>query len=130
MKKILLLTMALVLVVAGAVYASGLEVQKKAGDYNVLVRLDKNPPVVGNNNMEIEIRDFSGRSVTDAAVRVNYSMPAMSGMPAMNYKTDAALTGVKYTAALNMPMSGSWGVAVKMTIGGKTSTVKFNIDAQ
>jgi hypothetical protein len=130
MKKLLLLTMALLLPTAGAVYANGFEVEKKAGDYNVEVRLDKNPPVVGNNNMVIEIRDTSGMSVTDAKVRVNYSMPAMSGMPAMNYKTDAALTGGKYTAVLNIPMSGSWGVAIKMTIGRKTSTVKFNVDAE
>src|SRR5208282_533775 len=89
MNKTLLLTMALLLVIAGAAYAKGIELKQKAGDYNVEVRLDKNPPVVGNNNMEIEITDASGRSVTDAKVIVNYSMPAMPGMPAANYKTIA-----------------------------------------
>jgi len=122
--------MALHLAMAGAVYAGGFEVQKKAGDYNVVVRIDKNPPVVGNNNMEIEVRDSSGKSVPNAKIRVDYSMPAMSGMPAMNYKTDAALTGGKYAAVLNIPMSGSWSVRVKITIGGKSSTVKFNVGAE
>lgn len=122
--------MALILVAAGSVYASGLEVQKKVGDYNVEARLDKNPPVVGNNGMEIQVKDMSGRSVTDAKVTVYYSMPAMPGMPAANYKTDAALTGIKYATTLNLSMSGPWNIAVKVTKGGKTSTVKFNVDAQ
>lgn len=130
MKKILLLVVAVVLMMAGAVYAKGLEVKQKAGDYNVVVRLDKNPPVAGNNNIEIEIKDASGKPVTDAKVKVDYTMPAMPGMPAMNYKTDAGLTDATYTAKLNLSMSGGWNIAVKIARGGKTSTVKFNIDAQ
>ena len=74
--------------------------------------------------------DASGQYVTDATVKVDYSMPAMPGMPAMNYKTDASLSGRKYTAKMNLSMSGSWNIAVKITKGGKTSTVKFNVDAQ
>jgi hypothetical protein len=115
---------------AGAAYAKGLELKQKAGDYNVEVRLDKNPAVVGNNSMEVQVSDASGKSVADAKVVVSYSMPAMPGMPAMNYKSDAVLTGAKYAATLNLSMSGSWNVAVKITKGGKPSTVKFNVDAQ
>ena len=115
---------------AGAVYAQGIEVKQKAGAYNVEVRLDKNPAVVGDNSMEAQVSDASGKPVTDAKVMVSYSMPAMSGMPAMNYKTAALLTGAKYAATLNLPMSGSWNVAVKIAKDGKTSTVRFNLDAQ
>ena len=111
-------------------YASGLEIQKKASDYNVVVRLDKNPPVTVNNSMEIEIRDASGHSVTDAKVKVDYSMPAMPPMPAMNYKTDAVLTGATYEAKMNLPMAGTWYVAVKVTRGGKTSAMKFSVVSQ
>ncbi len=114
---------------AGAVYASGLEVQKKAGDYNIQVKFDKNPPVVGNNNMEINISDTSGKPVTDAKVIVNYSMPAMPGMPAANFKAIALLSGTKYAATMNPTMSGSWNVAVKIMRGGRTSTARFNVDA-
>ena len=130
MKKMILLTVALLLIAAGAVFAAGLEVKQKAGEYNVEIKLDKNPPAVGNNNMGIEVKDASGQYVTDAKVKVDYSMPAMPGMPAMNYKTDAVLSGQKYSAKMNLSMSGSWNVAVKITKGGKTSTVKFNVDAQ
>lgn len=130
MRKIILVTVALLLIASGAVFAAGLEVKQKAGEYNVEVRMDKNPPSTGVNNMEIQIRDAAGASVTDARVKVDYTMPAMPGMPAMNYKTDAVLSGSKYTAKLNLSMSGPWNVAVKITKGGKTSTMKFNVDAQ
>ena len=130
MKKMFLVVMVLLLAVAGAAFASGLEVKQKAGEYNVEVKFDKNPAVSGDNSIEIEVKDASNQYVTDAKVRVDYTMPAMPGMPAMNYKTDATLSGRKYTARVNFSMSGSWNVAVKITKGGKTSTVKFNVDAQ
>ncbi len=129
MKRLLVLILAVVLV-AGVVHAKDYEVSKKAGEYNVLVTIDKNPPVVGNNNVTVAVKDAAGKYVTDAKVKVEYSMPAMPGMAAMNYKTDAALSGQTYTAKMNLSASGSWNVAVKITKGGKTSSVKFNIDAQ
>lgn len=130
MKKLLFLTVAMLIIAAGAVYANGFEINQKTGDYNIEVRFDKNPPSTGNNGVEIAVRDAAGASVTDAKVMVIYSMPAMPGMPAMTYKTTALLSGAKYAATLNLSMSGSWNVAVKIAKAGKISTVKFNVDAQ
>jgi outer membrane translocation and assembly module TamA len=130
MKKIVLVTMAVLLLIAGVVYAKGLEVKQKTGDLNVTVTMDKNPPTTGINNLQVDIKDASGKNVTDAKVRVDYSMPAMPGMPAMNYKTDAILSGQIYAAKLNISMSGPWNIAVRISKGGKTSSVKFNVDAQ
>ena len=129
MKRIAVFAMVFLLV-AGLAYAKDYEVKKKAGQYEVEVKIDKNPPVVGNNNISIEVKDESGKHVTDAKVIVDYSMPAMPGMPAMNYKTEAALSGVKYKAVMNLSMSGSWNIAVKVTRAGKTSTMKFTVDAK
>lgn len=128
MKRLTVLTIILLLI-AGIAYAKDYEVKKKAGDYDVTVKIDKNPPVVGDNNIEIEIKDASGKHVTDAKVRIEYTMPAMPGMPAMNYKADAELKGYEYKAKMNLSMSGAWNVAVKITRGSKTTTVKFNVDA-
>ncbi|MEW6107554.1 MAG: FixH family protein [Nitrospirota bacterium] len=128
MKKLTVFILILLLV-AGLAYARDYEVKKKAGEYDVEVKIDKNPPVVGDNNIAIEIKDPSGKYVTDAIVKVDYSMPAMPGMPAMNYKTDAALKGDKYKARMNLSMSGAWNIAVKITKGGKTSSLRFNVDA-
>lgn len=129
MKKLVVFTLIL-LVIAGIAYAKNYEVKKKAGEYDVEIKIDKNPPVVGDNNIEIEIKDTASKYITDAKVKVEYSMPAMPGMPAMNYKTDAELKGNKYKAAMNLSMSGAWNIAIKIIRGGKTTTVKFNVDAR
>jgi hypothetical protein len=129
MKKVLIGVLMVVLAF-GVAMAKDYEVKKKAGDFDVEVRIDKNPPVVGDNNIAIEVRDAAGKNIVDAKVVVDYSMPAMPGMPAMNYKTDAELKSSVYKATMNLSMSGSWNIAVKITKAGKTSTAKFSIDAR
>ena len=118
--------------VLGTAYAHAKEYQskKKIGECEVGVRLDRNPPSLGDNNIEIEIKDGGGKSVTDAKVLVNYYMPPMPRMVPMNFITDAKLRKEKYKATMNLIMSGPWIIAVKLTLSGKTSTVKFNVDAQ
>ena len=106
------------------------EIKKKAGEYEAEVRMDRNPPSLGDNNIEIEIKDAGGKPLTEAKVLVNYYMPPMPRMAPMNYVTDAKLKGEKYKATMNLIMSGPWIIAVKINHAGKTSTAKFNIDAQ
>jgi hypothetical protein len=129
MKRLTILVMALFLV-TGVAYAKDYEVSKKAGDYNVVVKMDKNPPVAGNNNVEISITDAAGKAVTDAKVILNYSMPAMPGMPAMNYKADAEPAGNVYKTKVDYSMAGPWNNELKVTRGGKTQTAKFTVDAK
>jgi hypothetical protein len=129
MKK-LFVCFALLLFVAGIAYAKDFEVKKKAGEYNVEVKIDRNPPVAGENNLDIQVKDAAGKNIRDAKVSVNYSMPAMPGMPPMNYKTEAELKGETYKAKINLSMSGPWQIAVKIARDGKKATMKFSIDAQ
>jgi hypothetical protein len=129
MKRLAIFAVALLLI-AGVVYAKDYEVTKKAGDYNVLIKIDKNPPIAGENNITIAITDKSGKAITDAKVVFNYSMPAMAGMPAMSYKVDADLKETQYKAKVNYSMSGSWNNEVRITQGGKTVSARFPIDAK
>lgn len=129
MKRLAVVTLVL-LFAAGIAYAKDYEVKKKAGVYDVEVKIDKNPPIVGDNNIKVEIKDASGKYVTDAKVVVEYSMPAMPGMPPMNYKAEAELKGDEYKTKMDLSMSGSWNIAVKVTRAGKTSTMKFTVDAK
>ena len=129
MKKLLMIGL-VVLLSAGVAVAKDFEVKKKAGDYDVTVTIDKNPPVTGDNGVTVEIKDAAGHHVRDAKVIVDYSMPAMPGMPPMNYKTDAELKGSAYKATMNLSMSGPWSISIKVTKAGKTSTARFNIDAR
>ena len=114
----------------GIAYARSYEAKKMTGDYEAEVKIDRSPPVVGDNNIEIAVRDVRGKPVTDAKILVNYYMPPMPRMAPMNYTTDAKLKGEKYRAKMNFIMSGPWIIAIKMNVGGKMSTAKFNVNAQ
>jgi hypothetical protein len=127
MKKIMMVVIVL-LFTAGFAYAKDYTVSKKTGDYTVNVMMDKNPPVTGDNKMEITIKDKAGAYVTDAIVTIEYTMPAMTGMPAMNYNSMTELKNKFYLATLNFSMSGAWNVSIKITRSSKTQSVKFNVD--
>jgi hypothetical protein len=130
MKRWSWLVVLLVVLLAGTVLATENTVQKKAGDYSVEIKMDKDTPVVGSNNVEIVIKDKAGKVVTDAKVLVTASMPSMPGMPAMENKADAKLDGGKYKAKIDLSMGGSWNMSVRITQGGKTATAKWTVDAR
>jgi len=129
MKKILLIVVTMIFAFnINLALAKDYEIAKKASDLAVVVKIDKNPPVTGINKMNIAVKDAVGKTVTDASVVVDYGMPAMPGMGAMNYKTNATLKGAEYKADLNFSMAGPWFVNIKINRGGKTQTVKLNVD--
>jgi hypothetical protein len=117
------------LLMAGIGYAAN-TISKKAGDYTVTVRIDRDSPIVGKNNMDISVKDAAGKAVTDANVKVEYFMAPMPGMPASNYKAEAELNGEVYKAVISPSMAGPWNVAIKVNRGGKTATAKLTIDVQ
>lgn len=131
MKKLVLAVM-LVLLIAGTAAAKEYEVTKKAGDYNVVVKMDRNPPTTGNNHLTVSVKDGAGADLTDAKVSVGYSMPAMPGMPAMSYSTKAELAAKEkeYKAKVNFSMSGSWNMVIKIIRADKTTQVRFTVDAR
>lgn len=120
---------AILFLMAGIVYAKEFQLTKRLGEYTVEITNDKNPAVVGENNLKIVIKDQAGNFVPDAKVAVEYSMPAMPGMPPMNYKANAELKGNQYLAKMDIPVSGSWNVGVKISRAGKAGTIKFSVDA-
>jgi len=130
MKKIALLFLLIVLLGVFIGCAKGYEITKSAGEYNVTITLDKNPPVAGENHMTIMLKDSSGKAVTDATVKIEYTMPAMPGMPAMNYSTDASLQGIEYKTLVNFSMPGAWTIALKITRHDKAEMVNFNADVR
>ena len=108
--------------------AASLADSKKAGDYVVSILIDRNPPIMGINNLEVEIRGADGAAVTDAKVLVNYYMPPMPRMAPMNYRVEAPYKGDRYRAKMNFIMEGPWYIAVKINHQGKTTTAKFNVN--
>ncbi len=127
--KRMAIVMSILLISFGLAFAKAYDVSRKAGDYSIDLAMDKSA-AKGRSDLEITVRDASGIYVTDAKVIVNYSMSAMSGMPAMNYNAGAELHGNTYRAVLDIPMSGSWTLTVKVTRGGKTVSARFTIDVR
>jgi len=128
--KILVASCLLLFLTAGAADSRGLTVRRNAREYRVEATIDRYPLVLGDNHIEIDIRDGSGNSVTGAEVLVNYYMPPMPRMVPMNYKTEARLKSDKYEAKMNIIMAGPWYIKIIIKHQGKISTAKFNVDAQ
>jgi hypothetical protein len=129
MKRLVLAAMMMVLV-SGTAAAKDYEVTKKADNYNVVVKMDRNPPTTGNNKLSVSIKDATGADVTDAKVSVQYFMPAMPGMPPMNHNTNAELAAKEYKAKVDFSMSGPWNMVIKIIRAQKTTQVRFTIDAR
>jgi hypothetical protein len=106
----------------------GLETRKKAGDYDVGMRIDRNPPVRGDNTIEISVTEGDGSPVKDVSVLVNYYMPPMPRMAPMNYKVQAKAKNDVFRAKMSFIMEGPWIIAVKITREDRTVTAKFNIN--
>lgn len=128
--KIMVVFVSFILMTGSIAHAKDYEVNKKAGEYDVAAMIDRNPPIVGDNNIRIDIKDASGKDVTDAKVTIEYSMPAMPGMPAMNYSTGTELKGNEYKALLHLPNAGSWTVTIKIARTGRTASAKFVLNVK
>lgn len=128
--KLLMAALLLLFVPAGAADSKELRVRRSAGEYQVEATVDRSPLVLGDNHVEIEIRDRTGKSIVDAEVLVNYYMPPMPRMVPMNYRTEADLDGEKYEAKMDIIMAGPWYIKIIIKHEGKISTTKFNLDAQ
>jgi hypothetical protein len=129
MKTLCVMVLALLLT-ADTSFAREYKARKKTADYTVEMSIDRNPPIVDKNTLSLEIKDTNGKHVTDARVLVNYYMPPMPGMPPMNYKTLAKLSGNTYAVIMDLIMSGPWNIVIKISRAGKIETVRFAIDVR
>ncbi len=128
MKRGISILVVLSIFVTGLASGKDLELKNKIGEYNVEIRLARNPPIIGNNPMEIQIKDSRGQAIKDAGVVINYYMPPMPRMAPMNYVIPTEADRTSYRAIMKIIMSGPWVIAVKITSAGKTRTAKFHID--
>jgi hypothetical protein len=112
-------------------HGKDLELKQKVGDFEVIMTINRNPPMVGSNHAKVVITDTASNSpVSDAQVTINYYMPPMPRMAPMNYTTSAELHGRLYQATMDLIMAGPWVIRVVMMRDGKRVLAKFNIDAQ
>lgn len=105
-------------------------VRRKTPNHVVDASINRNPPIMGENTIRIEIRDAGGRTLTGARVSVNYYMPPMPGMVPMNYTIPAAPDGSGYTAKMNFIMTGPWNIVIRVESGGSPWRITFPIDVR
>ena len=110
--------------------AGDYRVRRKTRHYVVDAAINRNPPVMGENTIRIEIRDAGGRSLTGARVSVNYYMPPMPGMVPMNYTVPTTPGGNGYHARMNFIMTGPWNIVILVESGGSHWKVIFPIDVR
>ncbi len=120
----------LILVCVPPVYARDFTLRRKMDVYTVDIAINRNPPVIGRNEIKIEIKDASGKYIANAPVSVNYYMPPMPGMPPMNYTVNASPGGNGYKATMDLIMAGPWNIVIKTTVAGKQLRVAMPIDVR
>lgn len=130
MKRIILILTVLFLSV-GLAYGMDYEVTKKAGDYTVQVKIDRNPPIVGDNNMMIWLKDATGNDVNGATMTIDYSKPTKKfWTSAKKYNSYASPHENNYHAILTIPSQGTWEVTLNINHKGKSVSTKFTIDVK
>ena len=115
---------------APAVWGSDYKVRRTLEGHTLDITLNRNPPIMGKNNIRIEIKDARGQSVINHPVTVNYYMPPMPGMPPMNYTLKAVPNGSGYMATMDFIMTGPWNIVVKTTVAGKQLRLTVPIDVR
>ncbi len=120
----------LILVSAVPAYAKDFAVRRNIDGYTLDVAINQNPPILGKNDLRVEIKDSTGTYVVGAPVTVNYFMPPMPGMPPMNYTVKASSRGSGYGATMDLIMKGPWNIVVKATVGGKQLRMTVLIDVR
>ena len=107
----------LALVLVGFVAASCAKQKStaaKAGDLDVQVAIEPDPPTMGENRLRILVRDASGKPLDGAQLAFEYDMPAMGAMPEMKGGGEVkAELGGRYTVAYPLAMQGDW----RLTLG-------------
>ena len=93
-----------------------------APELDIALRSQPDPPKVGENQLEVTLRDASGKPVDGADVSVQFFMAAMPtmNMPAMRneVKLSPAGGGV-YRGTGQVMMAGRWDATVTVTRGGQ-----------
>ncbi len=131
MDKIKILALALlILILVTPTYGKNFSVRRTVDGYTLDVAINQNPPILGKNDLWVEIKDFAGKYVVDALVTVNYFMPPMPGMPPMNYTVKASPRSSGYGTTMNLIMKGPWNIVIRGGVGSKQLRMTVLIDVR
>jgi RND family efflux transporter MFP subunit len=93
-----------------------------AAQIDIAFRTTPDPPKIGDNQMEVAVKDAAGKPIDGADVSVQFLMAAMPtmNMPAMRNETKLAPAGGGvYRGPGQVMMAGQWQATVSVTRGGQ-----------
>lgn len=126
MKKILGVLLALAFGLS-SVYAEALLKKGNAGNLEVEFSNPKGL-TVGMNKISIKVMD-GAKEIKDAKVSIVASMPAMTGMHAMEEKAEALYIGNAYMADVAFSMRGTWQISIVVeTKDGAKQRLKSSVN--
>ena len=93
---------------------------QKVGRFTISMTVDPDPPAVGLNTFTVKLANNAGEPLSDALIHLHYSMPGMSGMPAMQGEVQAeeAESG-SYQADIDLGAGGQfpWDIRIELLKG-------------
>jgi RND family efflux transporter MFP subunit len=102
--------------------------------YKMTVKFDPDPPQgAKQNTIHVALVDAAGKPVSDAQVRLTFTMPAMPAMNMPEMKNGAELkwTGSDYTGPIQILMAGGWNVALEARRGNELlTTTQTHVNAR
>lgn len=98
---------------------------KRAGDYEVSMNVDPNPPSAGGTaEMTFEVRK-NGHPLEEAKPRLVTDMPKMPmNTPAVPLESDGP---GRWKANVKFPMAGGWAATMTLPSGGDEVSFEFDV---
>ena len=105
-----------------------------ASAYKLTFKMEPDPPQgAKQNTIHVGLTDASGKAVSDAQVRLTFTMPAMPAMNMPEMKNGAELrwTGSEYTGPIQILTAGGWNVGIEARRGNEVlATSQTHINAR
>ena len=87
----------------------------RSGPFVIAVTLEPEKPKIGNNAINLLIRDQDGQPVSDAHIEAVSEMPAMGSMPAMPVPIEMKMDSPgHYRGHYELPMAGYWPLTLSI----------------
>jgi Cu(I)/Ag(I) efflux system membrane fusion protein len=116
MRRLLLLTLGLGLVGCAKPAPSQ---TTTVGDLKLALSLEPDPPLAGDNQLLVTLRDASDRPVEGARVVLESRMAAMGAMPEMKGTGHTrALGNGRYAVTFPLQMNGDWTITLRIEAAG------------
>ena len=126
------LTAVLAVFAIGFVSITAAQTATQKPSLDIMLMTKPSPPKMGENTIEVMVKDAAGKPVTDAEVTAMFLMAATKNMPEM--KNNVTLKHTKegtYVGTGKVAMAGNWDVTVMVKRAGKElGNKKFPITAK